>query len=550
VDDPISAPATPFAAAPWAASFDSGLVGVAQVIYSLASKLSCSGYVIHMHQRRLKRFGKMHDSPLVRILTLISGICVVPSLAGCVITGYEKPDLALEVPDDYRDGHGQKAPPELDWWRGFHSAELTDLIERAQSQNFDIAVAIAQIEQSDALVRQAAAPLFPLIDYNASVTQSQSAVSATGGGPKVKTTLYSTNLTASYVLDIWGKNRAALLAAQENSIEMRFAKEGVRLTTITTVADDYFTVIGTQDRVRIAHNNVAAAAHILDLVKLQAKVGTLSGLDIAQQEALLATERALIPPLELTVRQTIQALALLVGRAPEHVTVHGGSLTKLPTPRVTPGLPSDVLTQRPDIRQDEAQLASANYSVESARAAFFPTIQLTDTAGFQSTALKTLFGPGAYFYTAAASLTQPVFDGFQLLGQLEQQIALQKQFLQTYRKSVISAFVDVESALEAIEEDTRQERLQFEAVEASRRAFHLVEVQLQAGTVNLTTVLQAEQTLFTAEDTLAVVRINRFQAYIALYQALGGGWPPKVEIAREEAERQVEVARPIPSHDP
>jgi outer membrane protein TolC len=217
---------------------------------------------------------------------------------------------------------------------------------------------------------------------------------------------------------------------------------------------------------------------------------------------------------------------------------------------VTPGLPSEILTQRPDVRQAETQLASANYSVESARAALFPSIQLTGEAGFQSTALRTLFGPGAFFWSTAASLTQPVFDGFLLLGQLQQQIGLQKQFLQAYRKSVISAFVNVEQALIAIEEDTRQERLQTEAVEASRRAFHLVEVQLQAGTVNLTTVLQAEQTLFTAEDTLAQVRTNRFEAIIALYQALGGGWPPKIEIEREEVERQVEVSRPIPDHDP
>jgi outer membrane protein, multidrug efflux system len=514
-----------------------------------------------MHQRRLKRFGKMHETPLVRILALIAGICIVPSLVGCVVTGYEKPDLALEVPDDYRDGHGHTAPPELDWWRGFHSAELTDLIERAQAQNFDIAVAIAQIEQSDALVRQAAAPLFPLLDYNASVTQSAGGLgggsgngSGNGGGGGAggggKITTYSTSLSASYVLDIWGKNRALLLAAQETAVASRFNKEIVKLTTVTTVASDYFLVIGTQDRVRIAHNNIAAAAHILDLVKLQAKLGTLSGLDIAQQEALLATERALLPPLELTVRQTIQALALLVGRAPEHVSVAGGSLVHLPTPAVTPGLPSDLLTQNPSVRQAEAQLAAQNYDVESARAAFFPTISLTDEFGFESLALKTLFGPGAYFYTAAASLSQPVFDGFQLLGQLEQQIGLQKQDLLAYRKSVIQAFVDVEMALEAIEEDTRQERLQAEAVEASLRAYHLVEVQLQAGTVNLTTVLQAEQTLFTAEDTLAMVRILRYQAYIQLYEALGGGWPPKVEVARQEAERQVEVARPIPSHDP
>lgn len=490
----------------------------------------------------------MDDFRFLRIVRVIAGICIVPSLTGCIVTGYEKPDLALEIPDNYRTAHGEKAPPELDWWRGFRSTELTSLVEQAQSWNFDIAVAIAQIEQADALVRIAGAPLFPTIDFNASVTREQQPVLATGG-PKVTTTIWNTNLTASYVVDIWGKNRAALLAAEENSVESRFNKEAVRLTTITTVANTYFTVLGTQDEVKVVRGNVAAAAHILDLVKLQARVGTLSGLDVAQQEALLATERALIPPLELIVRQNIQALALLVGRAPEHINVRGGSLIPLTAPRVTPGLPSELLTQRPDIRQAEAQLASANYSVESARAALFPTIELTGEAGFQSTALRTLFGPGAFFWSAAASLTQPVFDGFLLLGQLQQQIGLQKQYLQAYRKSVISAFVNVEQALIAIEEDTRQERLQSEAVAASRRAFQLSEIQLQAGTVNLTTVLQAQQTLFTAEQTLAQVRLARFQAVVALYQALGGGWPPKSEIAREATERQVEVTRPL-SPDP
>ena len=137
-----------------------------------------------------------------------------------------------------------------------------------------------------------------------------------------------------------------------------------------------------------------------------------------------------------------------------------------------------------------------------------------------------------------------MFDGFLLLGQLEQQIGLQKQFLQAYRKSVISAFTDVEKALIALEEETRQERLQSEAVAASRRAFQLSEAQLQAGTVNLITVLQTQQTLFTAEDVLAQVRLARFLAVISVYQALGGGWPPKVEITRETIERAVEVNPP------
>jgi NodT family efflux transporter outer membrane factor (OMF) lipoprotein len=500
-----------------------------------------------MHQRRLKRSALLRVRWFSRAVRVL-GCILIPSLTGCILTGYDKPDLALEIPDNYRAAHGDTAPPELDWWRGFHSRELTEYIEQAQTANFDIAVAIAQVEQADALVRISGATLLPTVDASATVTRSQTAStsssSSTRAGAGLTSTLYNTNLNASYVLDVWGKNRAALLATEESAVASRFNREVVTLTTMTTVADTYFLVLGTQDRLRVANENVAAATRILNLVKQQFTVGTTSQLEVSQQEALLATVRASIPPLEVIVRQNKAALALLIGRAPENVDLHGGSLTRLAIPRVTPGLPSGILTQRPDVRQAETQLASSNYSVESARAAFFPTIQLTGQTGFESLALRSLFGPGAWFYTAAASLTQPVFDGFLLLGQLEQQLALQKQFLQAYRKSVISAFTDVEKALIAVEEFTRQERLQSQAVTSSRRAFQLSEAQLQAGTVNLITVLQTEQTLFTAEDTLAQVRLARFQAIIGLYQALGGGWPPKIEIAREAHERAVEVNPP------
>jgi outer membrane protein, multidrug efflux system len=500
-----------------------------------------------MHQRRLKRSALLRVRWFSRAVRVL-GCILIPSLTGCILTGYDKPDLALEIPDNYRAAHGDTAPPELDWWRGFHSRELTEYIEQAQTANFDIAVAIAQVEQADALVRISGATLLPTVDASATVTRSQTAStgssSSTRAGAGLTSTLYNTNLSASYVLDVWGKNRAALLATEESAVASRFNREVVTLTTITTVADTYFLVLGAQDRLRVANENVAAATRILNLVKQQFTVGTTSQLEVSQQEALLATVRASIPPLEVIVRQNKAALALLIGRAPENVDLHGGSLTRLAIPRVTPGLPSGILTQRPDVRQAETQLASSNYSVESARAAFFPTIQLTGQTGFESLALRSLFGPGAWFYTAAASLTQPVFDGFLLLGQLEQQLALQKQFLQAYRKSVISAFTDVEKALIAVEEFTRQERLQSQAVTSSRRAFQLSEAQLQAGTVNLITVLQTEQTLFTAEDTLAQVRLARFQAIIGLYQALGGGWPPKIEIAREAHERAVEVNPP------
>ncbi len=333
------------------------------------------------------------------------------------------------------------------------------------------------------------------------------------------------------MLDFWGKNRATLHAAEESATSARYNREVVTLTTIVTVANTYFQVLAAQDELRVARRNLAAAERILTLINQQFAGGTASQLDVSQQEALVSTERAAIPPLEVTLRQNIYALALLVARAPANFNVNGGALTSIVVPRVTAGLPSELLYQRPDVRQAEAQLASSNFSVESARAAFFPQIQLTATTGVQSAALAALFGPGAWYYTLAAGLTQPLFDGFLLESQLKQAKGVQLQNLQTYRKAVLSAFADVEKALVALSQTTLQERLQIEAVTNSRKAFDVSETQLRAGTVNLITVLQTQQTLLTAENTLAQVRLTKLLAASSLFQALGGGWTPDGKLA-------------------
>jgi NodT family efflux transporter outer membrane factor (OMF) lipoprotein len=333
------------------------------------------------------------------------------------------------------------------------------------------------------------------------------------------------------MLDFWGKNRATLYAAEESATVARYNREVVTLTTIVTVANTYFQVLAAQDELRVARRNLTAAERILTLIKQQFAGGTASQLDLSQQEALVATVRASIPPLEVTLRQSIAALALLVARAPANFNVNGGGFAQLTVPRVTPGLPSELLYQRPDVRQAEAQLASSNFSVESARAAFFPQIQLTATTGVQSAALAALFGPGAWYYTLAAGLTQPLFDGFLLESQLKQAKGVQLQNLQAYRKAVLSAFTDVEKALVALAQFTRQEKLQADAVAASRKAFDVSETQFRGGTVNLLTVLQTEQTLFTAENTLVLVRLNKYLAASSLFQALGGGWTPDGKLS-------------------
>jgi multidrug efflux system outer membrane protein len=339
-------------------------------------------------------------------------------------------------------------------------------------------------------------------------------------------TFLAASLTASYEIDFWGKNRAALRAAEETAVASRYNREVVGLTTVVSVANTYFQVLAAQDRLRIARENVASATRILNLIQQQFSAGTASDLNVAQQESLVNTQRASIPPLMQTLRQS-QALALLIARPPERVVIRGGSMRGIAIPRVTPGLPSELLAQRPDIRQAEANLAAANANVYNARAQMLPSITLTGQGGYQSAALQTLFLPESIFYTAAAGLTQPIFDGLKLQGNLDLQKGIQDQLLQTYRKAVISAFTDVDKALIAVRETTLAERLQGEVVSSSRRAFDLSDQQLRAGTVNLVTLLQVEQTLFQAEDALAQARLARLQAIVSLYQALGGGWLPK-----------------------
>jgi NodT family efflux transporter outer membrane factor (OMF) lipoprotein len=271
---------------------------------------------------------------------------------------------------------------------------------------------------------------------------------------------------------------------------------------------------------------VKSASRVLNLIRQRLEVGTTSGLEVAQQEALLAQQRAQIPTLTQTLQQNISALAVLIARPPERVLLHGGSLRRLSIPRVTPGLPSDLLVQRPDIREAEANLAGADAIVRAARAAFLPSIQITGEDGWQSAIFKSLINPQAAFFSVAAGLTQPIFDGGNLLGNLEQQKGKQEELLMAYRKAVISGFSDVDQALIAVKQQAEFERLQKQVVEASRRAFQIAETRLREGTVDLVTVLQTQQTLFQAVDSLALARLARMQAIVGLYQALGGGWPP------------------------
>ena len=472
-------------------------------------------------------------APLSRLTVWLAVICLALSSSGCLLTK-DLPDPALDIPGGYKAAGAENpldAPPTLDWWRGFRSAELTQLMEEAQTVNLDIAAATARFIQADAQARIAGAALLPNVSGTGSETYSRTSGSSssglTNGGREIVN--YNASFSASYELDFWGKNRDAAQSAEETAVANRFDRDVVALTTLVSVANAYFQVLASQDRLRTAERNIASATRILNAIRERLKAGTGTDLDVAQQESVLANQRALVPPLRQTLQQNINALATLVSRPPESVRVTGGSLNAVGIPRVTPGLPSEILTQRPDIRRQEAQLASATANIGNARAQFFPSIQLTGQGGYQSSSLVSLFQPHAAFFSLVGSAAQPIFDGGKILGNFEFAKARQDELLQTYRKTVVQSFADVDNALTSIRETTIKLRLEREVVAASRRAFLLSEQQLRAGTADIVTVLNTQLTLFQAEDSLWQAQLARLLAIVSLYQALGGGWEPRME---------------------
>jgi NodT family efflux transporter outer membrane factor (OMF) lipoprotein len=465
----------------------------------------------------------------------------VPLLSGCNLT-VEQPDLALAIPAAYRDAKTSSgvALPSADWWRGFRSRELTGLMVEAQAANLDIAAAIARVIQADAQARIAGASLLPSINLDASAARSRpsQATGAVLGGPERRSerSLFGASFGASYELDFWGKNRAALLAAAQTAVASRFDREVVALSTAAAVGNAYFQVLEAQDRLRYARENIESAQRVLTVIRQRLEAGTASSLEVAQQESVLNTERAVVPTLEQILRQNTAALSVLIGRAPEFVRIRGGSMFNIAIPRITPGIPAELLTRRPDIRAAEANLASASANVVVARAAFFPSIVLTAQGGVQASMFKWLARPEAAAWEAAAGLTQPIFEGGRLEGRLDLEKGRQEELLQLYRKAIIQAFADVDSALVATRQLAIRERLQNEVVDSSRRAFAIAEQRLNEGTVDIISVLTTQQTLFQARDVLAQVRLARLQATVALFRALGGGWG--ADSAPRQAARQ------------
>jgi outer membrane protein, multidrug efflux system len=448
--------------------------------------------------------------------------CAPLVLAACSVgPAYKRPDIP--PPAVWREAapNDQAIWPSADWWHGFGSQTLDDLIAEAQSSNDDLAAAIARVEEADAQARIAGAPLLPSVDFGADASRQRAQV--TGLGPQTFNS-FSPVLSASYELDFWGKNRAARASARATALASHYDKETVALTVVSSVASTYFQALEFRDRVQVARDNLANGEKILRGLQLEQTAGIATGLDVAQQETAVALLYAAIPPLQQQFRQSVAALAVLIGKTPESIDVDTGTLNELTTPQVLQGLPSSLLARRPDVAESEQQLISANADITVARAALFPSIELTASGGYASSALSSLITPANRIWDITAGLTQPIFHGGALRGQVVFSNARYRELLSTYHKTVISAFSNVESALVAAQQTQEQQTRQQEAVKQARRAFQFAQTQMTAGTVNILTVLNTENALFSAQDELVQIQFLHLQSMVDLYTALGGGW--------------------------
>jgi outer membrane protein, multidrug efflux system len=453
---------------------------------------------------------------------LLLALALLTTLSGCTLgPAYQRPEAPM--PTAWRGSSESGAPgwPSADWWYGFGSAELDGYMKQARDTNNDIAAAIARVRQADALATVAGAALLPTV--GASVTGLTERQQATGSAFSDLHQI-SPQLTASYIIDFWGKNRAAQSAAIATATASRRDQATVELTVMTTVATTYFTSLELQERVSVAEGNVAAAETTLRGLQLQLSAGIATALDVAQQETTVSTLSAAIPPLRQQLQQTVDALAVLIGQPPESVNVSVANLGDLSMPVVTPGLPSELLERRPDVAEAEAQLIAANANIVVARAALFPNIELTVSGGFASSSLSTLLHSSSHVYSAAASLTQPIFEGGALRAQVEFAQARRDELVADYRKTILTAFGNVEDALVAVQQSAEQVNREATAVAKAQRAYRIAQAQLHAGTVSILTVLNTETALFSAQDALIQARFAQVQSLVSLYGALGGGW--------------------------
>lgn len=453
-----------------------------------------------------------------KMRSTVSVIALASLLGACtMIPDYERP--AMDVPGAYsRPAQSQThsdAVIAADWWKSFNDPALDALMGEALTRNLDIAAALARIDQAQGALRAANAPLLPQVDASGNANRSESSNNATGiresaGG----------DLSISYALDLWGQYRSQSAASRASYRASQFDHDATVLLVQSSVATTYFTILSLQERLEISKDSLAAARETLKLVQSRYEYGAISELDLVQQRANVASIEAGIPTLEDQLRSNQNALAILLGHAPEGYNAQTLPATQPALPVIASGQPSQLLERRPDIRRAEEQLLSANANIGAARAAFFPSLNLT-----ASQSVDWLASAGTSNGSSiAASLLAPIFSGGTLEGNLTSAKGKKAELATAYQKAVLTAFGEVENAMSSAEANARREASLSIAAAQSRKAYELSQASYKAGAIDFTSVLESQRSWLSARDTQAQARLAQYTAAVNLFIALGGGW--------------------------
>ena len=455
-------------------------------------------------------------------------LLVVLLTAGCAVgPNYKRP--SVDVPGTYRGAtppaEAQPAAESLadqKWWEVFQDQQLQGLIRTALQQNYDVRIAATRILQAQAQVGITRAGQLPTIGGGAQVLDDRYA--QTKPYPQYDTSSTQVGLSLGWDLDFWGKYRRATEAARANLLATEWARPAVISTLVSDVATAYFQLRALDLQLEISRRTLASRQDSLQLTQKLANGGATSMLDVRQAEQLVFTAAETIPDLERRIEQQENLLSTLLGNNPGPIA-RGMKLTEQPhAPDVPAGLPSSLLERRPDIRAAEAQLIAANAQIGVAKAAYFPDISLTATAGFQSSALTNLFTGPAGMWNFGGSLAQPIFAGGKIRSGVKFSEARQQEALLTYRQTIQQAFRGVSDALVEYRKDREFRQQQQQLVFSAQDAAQLSEVRYRGGAASYLEVLTNETNYFAAEQGLAQAQLNELVGLVRVYRSLGGGW--------------------------
>lgn len=458
---------------------------------------------------------KKFSPPLLMvILAILLSACALP-------VKHQAPEFT--PPPTWDEATTHVTPPlEKDWWQGFNSAELERLITETIGDSPDIRIATERVLQAEIALRNSRAPLFPTLGFNSSTGANRSETS----GTSVRTESSSAGLDINYEIDVWGSNIAAWQGGQAAYAASRHDYEATRLSLIAGVANAYWQILALRDRLAIAHRNLDIAERLFAIVEARRRYGAASALDLSRQRTAVMVQRDALLPLEMQERQSLRALALLVGMTPQGFNVAGDGLDDVVVPTVTSALPAELLVRRPDIAVAEERLVAASANIYVARAALFPLKLDLGLTSLLSSSKFAFAGLGSPVHSAKAtlSLTRALFDGGRLRGQVAARESEQRVLVENWRKTVLGALKEVDDALALVHRSQIQEQTQREIRDETARSLELSELRYKEGSDGLTTLLDAQRSLFAVEDQLIQQKLSRLNATVDLYKALGGGW--------------------------